>query len=124
MMGCVRVAVLAGAALLCLFLVGCGAPAPNEVDMGVASFQQNAVTIKAGEVVHFVDAATGGGVHALCIGSGLTCEPQSGAPAILNTTQSLLFNQGDIRDIVFPQHGVYHVVCTIHPAMEVVITVQ
>lgn len=125
MVRCGWVAALAGTVLLMgVVLAGCGGPAPNEVDMGVAAFQQNAVTIKAGEAVHFVDSPTGGGVHALCVGSGLTCEPQPGAPAVLNSTQALTFTQGDTRDIVFPNAGVYHVVCTIHPAMEVVITVQ
>ncbi|HEY1244573.1 MAG TPA: hypothetical protein VGF29_07040, partial [Hyphomicrobiaceae bacterium] len=91
----------AGVALLCLAFAGCGGPAANEVDMGVAAFNQNAVTIKAGGAVHFVDSPTGGGVHALCIGSGLTCEPKPGAPDVLNTTQAVIFNQGDTRDIVF-----------------------
>lgn len=121
---CGRLAGGAGMLLLALCVAGCGGPAANEVDMGVAAFQQNAVTIKSGEAVHFVDSATGGGVHALCVGSGLTCEPQSGAPAVLNTTQAVTFTQGDTRDIIFPQRGVYHIICTIHPAMEVVITVQ
>lgn len=109
---------------LCLGVVGCGGPAPNEVDMGVAAFEQSTITIQAGQSVHFVDSRTGGGVHALCIGTGLTCTPQAGAPAVLNSTQTLIFKQGDTRDIVFPQRGVYPVTCTIHPGMEVVITVQ
>jgi plastocyanin len=111
-------------AALCLGVTGCGGPAANEVDMGVAAFQQNAMTIRAGQAVHFVDSRTGGGVHALCIGTGLTCTPQAGAPDILNTTHPITFVQGDVRDIVFPQRGVYPVTCTIHPGMEVVITVQ
>ena len=112
------------ATLVYLSVAGCGAPASNEVDMGVAAFQQNTITIQAGQAVHFVDSRVGGGVHALCVGSGLTCQPQPGAPAILNSMQPINFVQGDVRDIVFPQRGTYPITCTIHPGMEVVITVK
>jgi plastocyanin len=120
---CGRLVTAVAVALLCFGAAGCGGPASNEVDMGVASFKQNGVNIKAGQAVHFVDSRTGGGVHELCIGTGLTCEPQPGAPAVLDTTQPITFVQGDARDIVFRQRGVYPITCTIHPGMEVVITV-
>lgn len=110
-------------ALLAFSLVGCGAArSSNEVDMGVAAFQQSSVTIKAGQAVHFVDPTTGG-VHIVCVGQGVQCEPQVGAPAELNTAQGMQFNQGDTHDIVFPTAGTYTVVCIIHPGMQVVITV-
>src|SRR5262249_18435034 len=40
---------------------GCGGPASNtaEVDMGIATFQQDSVTIKAGQTVHFTDPDSG-----------------------------------------------------------------
>jgi plastocyanin len=110
--------------LLPLLLAGCGGShASNEVDMGVAAFQQSGVSIKAGEAIHFVDPATGG-THVICVGQGLTCSPQSGAPAELNTASGITFNTGDTRDIVFPTAGTYNVVCVIHPGMEVTITVS
>ena len=115
---------VAAVALLALLLVACGPPAANEVDMGVASFDQSQVTVSAGQPVHFVDSPTGGGVHVLCVGSGLTCVPQPGAPAALDTTSGLTFNQGDSRDITFPTRGTFDIICTIHPGMEVVIQVQ
>ncbi len=110
-------------ALLAFSLVGCGTSrAANEVDMGVAVFEQSSVTIKAGQAVHFVDPTTGG-VHIICVGQGVTCTPQDGAPAALNTTEGMTFNQGDIRDIVFPTAGTYSIVCIIHPGMQVIINV-
>ncbi len=111
------------ALLLAPLLVGCGGSKPsNEVDMGVAAFQQTGVTIKAGQAVHFVDPASGG-THLICVGQGVQCAPQAGAPAELNTTQGMTFNTGDTRDIVFPTAGTYTVVCIIHPGMQVVVTV-
>ncbi|HEX9057356.1 MAG TPA: plastocyanin/azurin family copper-binding protein [Ktedonobacterales bacterium] len=105
-------------------LVACGAPASNEVDMGVANFRQGSITVNAGDTVHFVDPPTGGGVHVLCIGSGLDCVPQPGAPTELNTKEGINFSQGDTKDIVFHNRGTFVVVCTIHPGMAVTITVQ
>lgn len=116
-----------GGSMLCLgllafLLAGCGSTPSNEVDMGVAAFQQSSVSIKAGQAVHFVDPASGG-THVICVGEGVKCVPQSGAPADLNTADGLTFNTGDSRDIVFPTAGTYNVICIIHPGMEITITV-
>ena len=113
------------AALLGVVLrAGCGGSSPsNQVEMGVAAFQQSSVSIKAGEAVHFVDPASGG-THIICVGEGVKCVPQDGAPADLNTADGMTFNTGDNRDIVFPKAGTYHVVCIIHPGMEVTVNVS
>lgn len=110
-------------ALLAFALAGCGTSrAANEVDMGVATFEQSSVTIKAGQAVHFVDPTTGG-VHIICVGQGVKCIAQDGAPPELNTADGMTFNQGDTHDIVFPTAGTYVVVCIIHPGMQVTVTV-
>ena len=109
--------------LLAFALAGCGGSRPsNEVDMGVAVFEQSAVTIKAGQAAHFVDPNTGG-VHIICVGKGTQCIQTAGAPDALNTAQGLQVQAGDTRDIVFPTAGTYTVVCIIHPGMQVVVTV-
>jgi plastocyanin len=109
-------------AVLALSVTGCGSGAANEVDMGVADFQQSSVTIQAGQAVHFVDPASGG-THVLCVGQALTCAPQAGAPAELNTSEGLTFTTGDTRDLVFSAAGTYTVICTIHPGMQVTVIV-
>ncbi len=116
------------AALSLLALAGCGAggggsSASNEVDMGVAAFQQSTVTVHAGQAVHFVDPASGG-THVICVGQNLQCIAQTGGPAALSTADGLVFNTGDVRDIVFPTAGTYNVICTIHPGMQVSVVVQ
>lgn len=111
------------AMLLAPLLAGCGgSKTSNEVDMGVAAFQQTSVTIKAGQSVHFVDPASGG-THIICVGQDVKCIPQAGAPPELSTSEGMTFNTGDVRDIVFPTAGTYNVVCIIHPGMQVVVTV-
>jgi plastocyanin len=115
---------LAGLALS-LGCCGSSSAAANAVEMGVADFQQRAVTIRAGQAVHFDDPANGGSTHIICIGKGQQCVPQTGAPAELNTASGITFNPGDPpKDIVFATPGTYTVVCTIHPAMIITITVQ
>ena len=115
------------AALFTLVLAACNVNAGSgsaTISLGPSSFTGTTnVTIKAGQAVHFVDPASGG-THVLCVGRDLMCIPQSGAPAALNTLQGLIFNTGDVRDIVFPNAGTYNVVCTIHPNMEVNVVVQ
>ena len=120
----IRLAALGLLALLePALLAGCGGSKPsNEVDMGVATFETAAVTIRAGQAVHFVDPVTGG-VHIICVGQGVKCVEQAGAPAALSTPDGLTFNQGDTKDIVFPTAGTYTVVCIVHPGMQTVVTV-
>ncbi|HEV2237081.1 MAG TPA: plastocyanin/azurin family copper-binding protein [Ktedonobacterales bacterium] len=114
-------AVLAAALLA---LPGCGGPAANEVDTRLVSFARSSVTITHGEAVRFVSSNQSGGVHVLCIGHGLTCMPQPSAPAELNTTTGLDIEPGSEHDIIFPNAGTYHVICTIHPNMEMDVIVK
>ncbi len=122
-----RIGVLGGGvlcmALVALLLAGCGSAPANQVEMGVAAFQQTSVSIKAGQAIHFVDPASGG-THIICAGEGLKCAPQTGAPDALNTADGMTFSTGDSRDIVFPTAGTYNIVCIIHPGMEMTATVS
>jgi plastocyanin len=97
----------------------------NEVDMGVAEFQESSITIQAGQSVKFVDPANGGGVHVICIGKDSMCVPQAGAPAQLNVSTGIQVSPGDPPiNVTFSTQGTYVVVCTIHPGMAVTINVD
>lgn len=116
-------------ALLAVILglsAACGGPSGNtvEVDMGIATFTQDSVTVKAGQAVHFADPDYGGGIHVLCVGKDLKCVSQPGTPAGLEVADGVTFNPGDTRDIVFATPGSYDVICTIHPSMVITIIVQ
>jgi len=121
---------LVGLAVMVVVLLALGAcggggadNAPNTVSMDLAEFHQNGLTVKAGETVHFANPANGD-PHALCIGKDNQCAPQPGAPDKLNTTTPVTTNPGDTLDVVFPTAGTYLVICTLHPGMQVTITVR
>jgi plastocyanin len=117
------IAAVCVALFLAGLLAGCGGSKPsNEVDMGVATFEQSSVSVKAGQSVHFVDPTTGG-THIICTGQGVKCLAAAGAPPELSSAQGMTFNPGDTHDIVFPTAGTYTVVCIIHPGMQVIVTV-
>ncbi|HZC05618.1 MAG TPA: hypothetical protein VE338_08250 [Ktedonobacterales bacterium] len=104
---------------------GGAATSSNEVRMGISSFLQQQVTIKAGESVKFVDSAQAGGIHYLCVGQNQRCQPTPGTPAQLANPQGLLFKNGQPPALIqFKTPGVYKVICLIHPGMEVTVVVK
>jgi plastocyanin len=125
---------------LALALVGCGkqvgtsantptGPA-NTIGMGTNTFDQKSITVKANTPVHFTDNTGGGGTHIVCVAAGSSystnCETASSAP---NAPKELLapgmnFSPGDSKDITFTTAGTYNVVCTVHPGMQITVTVQ
>ncbi len=98
-----------------------GTPA-NEVDMGGYTFVQTGVTISAGQSVHFVDQQNGT-THILCIGKDGRCDAGATSPQGL-TGQGFTIQPGQAHDVPFETAGTYTVTCTIHPNMNVTITVH
>lgn len=94
---------------------------PATITMDSFSFDNNTVTIKAGDKVNFDDSA--GGTHILVIGSSGQFKAQNGAPSELNTSKGVTFTPGMTMEIKFPTAGVYKITCKIHPSMEATVTV-
>ena len=116
---------------LAFMLAGCGkttAPTStgggNTVTMGATTFTQTSLTVKAGTAVKFDDPAAGGAYHILCFGTGQKCVANPDGPAELNTSGGVTFNAGDSKTYTFDKPGTYTVTCTVHPNMDVTITVQ
>ena len=116
---------------LALAVAGCGGGgangssggASNEVDLGAASFEQTSVTLNSGQALHLVDPQASGGTHNLCIGQNGTCDSSASGPSEL-VGAGMMINAGDTKDITFSTAGTYHVTCTIHPNMNLTVTVQ
>ena len=117
---------------LALVIAGCGGGsasgggsggASNEVDLGAASFEQSSVTLTSGQALHLVDSQASGGTHNLCIGQNGTCDSSANGPSEL-VGAGMMVNAGDTKDITFSAAGTYHVTCTIHPNMNLTVTVK
>jgi plastocyanin len=134
------IAAAASLALLAFVIAGCGKPIGTQtgatsvastgctggkIEMGSVNFVQQTCTIKAGSQVTFVDPASTGGYHVLCLGKDQNCVSNANGPAALNTSGGVVFNQGDPpKSYTFATAGTYTVTCTVHTNMNVTITVQ
>jgi plastocyanin len=118
---------IAGLALLLLSLLaacGQGTAATNEVSMATADFSPTSLTIKAGQAVHFTDPAGVGGTHIVCLGHEGECNPTAQGPQALEG-DGFTINAGDPpRDVTFTKQGTYQITCSIHPSMNLTVTVQ
>jgi plastocyanin len=94
----------------------------NEVAMGATTFAQTSVTIAKGQSVHFVDQQSGT-MHILCIGQDGNCDPNAKGPPAL-TGQGFTIQPGQSQDVPFDTAGTFPVTCTIHPNMNVLVTVR
>jgi len=122
MMG--AIVVLALLPLFALAACGQGAAAPNEVSMTAADFSPTSVTIKAGQPVHFTDPAGVGGTHIICLGADGKCATTAQGPQTLEGS-GFTINAGDPpRDVIFTTPGTYKITCSIHPSMNLTVTVQ
>jgi plastocyanin len=115
---------------LAFMLAGCGkttpstTAAPNTVTMASVTFATTSLTVKAGDSVKFDDPTGSGSYHVLCFGKNEKCAANADGPAELNASGGVVFNQGDTKSYTFAKAGTYEITCTVHPNMDVTITVQ
>jgi plastocyanin len=102
---------------------GSASAAAAIIGMGLQSFQNGNVTIKAGQAVTFNDPSDTGNVHLLVTGSNGQFSAEAGAPSEFASSTGVTFSPGESKDIVFPTAGTYKITCTIHPGMEATVTV-
>lgn len=113
------------AGLLVLAIAACGAPGSTSatITMGASSFTgTTTITIVAGGKVTFDDSS--GGTHNLVTGTNGKFAAAAGAPSEFASATGLTFNPGDKKTITFAHAGTYQITCTIHPSMQVMITVS
>lgn len=122
-------AVFAVFSLVTVFIAACGGSGGgstgagnNAVHMNDTNFVQNAITIKKGESVNLVDDAAI--VHIIQNGSwdnGIAKPAKEpGAPTV-----QVNFQGNDQHSIgPFNTAGIFHVYCTVHPGMNLAVTVQ
>ncbi|HEX9413094.1 MAG TPA: plastocyanin/azurin family copper-binding protein [Ktedonobacterales bacterium] len=109
-----------------LALTACGqrTTGPNEVSMVAADFSMTSITVKAGQAVHFTDPAGTGGTHTICLGTDGACDKGAQGPQALQSP-GFTINAGDpAKDVTFDTPGTYKITCSIHPSMNLTVTVQ
>jgi plastocyanin len=113
--------------LVLALVAGCGgsggSPSANEVRMNAADFEQSTITVKAGTALHLADEQSGT-THLLCLGKDGQCDPNAQGPQQLSSTNPLEVVPGQSVDITFDTPGTYAITCTIHPGMELTVTVH
>ena len=112
--------------LLLFALAACGqsAATSNEVSMAESDFSATSVSIKAGQAVHFTDPAGVGATHIICLGSDGNCDTTASGPQTLEGN-GFTINAGDQpKDVTFSTPGTYKITCSIHPSMNLTVTVR
>lgn len=113
-----------------LALAACGSSAstgnsssssPNTVTLGATDFDQHAITIKAGTALTFDD--TNGGYHQICLGKDMQCSASATGPKDLGGS-GFSINTGQKKDMTFDTPGTYAITCSVHPNMNLTVTVQ
>jgi plastocyanin len=95
----------------------------DHVEMDATNFAVSAVTVKAGVPFNFVDPTDTGGLHIICAGHNGKCVANADAPSAL-ADPGFTINPGDTKTVTFDKPGTYQVACTVHPDMNLTITVQ
>jgi plastocyanin len=117
-------AALALLPLLALAACGQSASAPNEVSMTGSDFSPTNVTIKTGQAVHFTDPAGVGAMHIVCLGSDGNCDGAAQGPQALQLGGFTINAADPPKDVTFTAPGTYKITCSIHPSMNLTVTVQ
>ncbi|MBF6592117.1 MAG: hypothetical protein IVW57_16530 [Ktedonobacterales bacterium] len=106
-------------------LMACGARASdagNIVTLSATDFTRHSLTIQAGGAVRFVDEPSAA-QHHLCLGRDGACHSSASGPLILRGL-GFAIQPGQSKEVIFSTPGTYTMTCTIHPKMNLTVTVQ
>jgi plastocyanin len=126
-----KLAVLAIFALLLSMLAACGSspktPANNGtsqymVMMGGAAFDNSSITVPKGSTITFMTDSNGS-AHNLVIGTNGQPGAEDGAPDFGGTSGETIGPGKSWTSGAWNTAGTFHVTCTYHPAMNLVVTV-
>lgn len=95
----------------------------DHIEMDATNFAQSAITIKSGVPFKFVDPTDTGGLHIICAGDNGKCIADANAPKDL-ADPGFTINPGESKTVTFDKPGTYRIACTVHPDMNLTITVQ
>lgn len=100
-----------------------GSYAAPDVTMNQMDFDHASLTIPAGTTVKFINPASAA-MHILCVGEDAKCDESAAGPAELTGGKTVQTSPGETKSVIFDKPGVYRIACTLHPMMNLTITVQ
>lgn len=102
---------------------GGGCTTSQTITLTVDNFASSCYTVSANQAVTFDDPSSTGGVHIICTGMDAKCDAQAGAPSELSAP-GFQIQPGQTHQVTFTTPGTYHIACTVHPAMNMTLTVK
>jgi plastocyanin len=94
-----------------------------DVTMGQTDFTKHKLTVAPGTTVNFITEQSGS-THILCIGDNGACQSGAQGPSELTSANGIQVDPGQTKPVKFDTAGTYKITCTIHPTMNMTITVQ
>ncbi len=95
---------------------------PDTVQLYISTLAPTSLSVPVGTNVHFVDEQSGS-THQMCLGDDGTCHSSANGPKSM-LAPGFLIQPGQTMDVVFSAAGTFDITCTIHPEMNLTITVQ
>lgn len=94
----------------------------NTVSMTATNFTIHEITLHKGDTLHFDDPSSGG-FHTICLGNDMQCDANEAGPSELKAP-GFNVTAGQSKDVVFPDAGTFKITCSVHPNMNLTVTVQ
>lgn len=95
--------------------------AANTVTMNATNFDQHTITITAGTALTFDDS--NGAFHQICLGKDMTCNKSAKGPQDVEG-DGFAISGGAKKQVTFADPGTYDITCSVHPSMNLTVTVQ
>ncbi|MEO7002308.1 MAG: plastocyanin/azurin family copper-binding protein [Ktedonobacterales bacterium] len=93
------------------------------IDLVATNFATSCQTVSANQTVTFNDPTGTGGIHIICTGQNATCSNDSTAPKDLQGS-GFQITPGQTHQVTFTKPGTYKLACTVHPNMNMTLTVK
>ncbi len=102
---------------------GGGCVTSQTITLTIDNFANSCYTVSANQPVTFDDPTATGGIHIICTGAQAKCVADPNAPAAL-AAPGFQIQPGDQHQVTFTTPGTYKIACTVHPAMDMTLTVK
>jgi plastocyanin len=100
-----------------------GSYSTPDVTMSQHDFDHGSLTIPAGTTVRFINPPSAA-MHLLCVGENANCATNAPGPSALTGGNSIQVTPGETKEVTFDKAGTYKITCTLHPMMNLTITVH